>query len=266
MTKSAETEMTKAETAAEPAAPVVAVMQDPMVFPMRLPDVLGHADCEVYELYPNVDLLEALGTLKRPPRLLILPVRSDSPETVQRVRDLRALPEFRELSILGVVAAADRAGLDLSELRSLGLAGLVDCNAVPEHVIFRVNQMVRSYPERRRCLRAPAFLPIELEAAGHTTTEYAVSLSVGGLGLSCSRVLEPNTDVRLGFRCGGQDVGEIKGRVLHCTADPNAVPCNRVGIVFYPLAEEQHAMLEREVERLLDSRKASGASLSPEEV
>ena len=158
----------------------------------------------------------------------------------------------KDAPILGFTTL-DRAGLDLESLRSIGVTGLLDKSCIPEHIIFRANQLVRTPSERRHYERAPTFLSIDLIAGEDTTSEYALSLSLGGMRITSTRRIEPNTDVRVRFQLphAPDETIEAGGRVIYSRSQPRAAAPWEIGVFFYPLDERSEAQIDREVKRLL---------------
>jgi hypothetical protein len=85
---------------------------------------------------------------------------------------------------------------------------------------------------------------------GAFSSEYALSISVGGIGLASIRRLEPNTEVKLWLPLS-ESPGrvEVPGRVVRCQS--RADGRYDVGIVFLPLPASAHELLTRELRGLL---------------
>jgi DNA-binding response OmpR family regulator len=229
----------------------VMVFQDALTFQLRLPMLLERCGCEVIEVFPHVDSEEVLSGAEGPPDLIVVSIVDGTSPTLEWLRTLRKSTS-PSVPILGV-ALRDRSEFDLETLRALGVVGLIDSAASPDHVVFRVNELVGSYGERRRRERVTALFPVELEAGGETTTEYAVSLSVAGMGINSSRSFELNTCVRLRFHpaVAPEEWIELDAKVIHCARDPNSVPPHRLGVFFYAAAGRTQDLLELEMEHLL---------------
>jgi len=240
-----------------PRRPIVIVFQDALLCGMRLEVFLKAANCEVRELYPNANLSDALRHPCEQPDLVVLPICDR--DSVDAIRDLVSDPILQGVPILGVTAAS-YADVDFLDLRELGVVGLIDQRVSSDHLVFRVNQVVRGLTEKRRFERLRVLLPMDLEAKGRTSREYALSLSTGGIGLASGRFLEPNTDVCLSFSPAGlEELDGIKGRVVHTFEVPDSVPRHRLGIVFYPLADRTRLLLEAALERVRqDSKQGEG--------
>ena len=138
-------------------------------------------------------------------------------------------------------------------MRALGVVGLLDRSTRPAHVMFRLNRILHATPGRRLYERAPAFFPVRLEAGGRVVTEYALSLSTGGIGVTSEEPVDLNTDVRLCFSLedGGEPLA-VSGRAVYSRSAPDGAPLNEIGIVFVGLDQEQKSRIESEVDRLLD--------------
>ncbi|MDJ0868785.1 MAG: PilZ domain-containing protein [Myxococcota bacterium] len=234
--------------------PRVCLDQDTRFFRARLSELLEEADCEVVKLDPQTALHTALLEVAPPPDLLIATLHPDPRAGVERIRALRELSALDAIPILAV-CPLDRDGIDVPELRALGVQGLIDKRAIPEHVTFRVNQIVRTVEsEQRRHVRAPCFFPVDVTIADQVTTEYALNLSGGGMRLTCTRALEPNTDVGLRFSLPGHGgtLLQIGARVMNCRAGGPGRSPYEAGVRFLDADPRVSASIAREVERLLE--------------
>jgi CheY-like chemotaxis protein len=233
--------------------PRVFLADDTHVFRLRLSQILRAGGFDVTVKPRDLELVEALRRAPRPD-LLILPVSGADPETLDAIRVVRSEGLAASAPILAFTHL-DRSGLDLDELRAIGVAGLIDKGCTPEHIAFRANQLVRSPRERRRHVRAPAFFPVDLHASGEVTAEYGLGLSVGGMRVTSSRPLEPNTDVRLRFQlpASGEELVSAGARVIYRRERSGAPVPYELGVFFYPLDAWTRDRIEAEVERLLRS-------------
>jgi hypothetical protein len=96
----------------------------------------------------------------------------------------------------------------------------------------------------------PCCFLIDLEAQGTITSEYALSFSIGGIGLASARPIEPNSEVRLWLplkEASGRV--EVTGRVVRSLARSDGR--HDVGIVFLPHSAEIREALTRELRALL---------------
>ncbi len=254
--------------------PRIFLWEDLTFFRTRLSEILEESELEVMKGTGFKNLVEALIQNPPPPDLLLLPVGRLSPSMISMVQELRATPGIPPVPILGITPL-DRSGLDLTELRHLGFSGLIDKRAQPEHVIFRVNQLVRDCDPRRRHDRAPACFPIDLEIGGVLRTEYVLSLSIGGMRFTSGSSLAGNTDITARFRVSEatDDFIEVRARVLYALkrVGGSGVSPYEIGASFYPLDGSARLFMEAEVRRLLDEcqgmefglgRPQEGASLS----
>lgn len=108
---------------------------------------------------------------------------------------------------------------DLEELKAAGFAGSIPLHATPEQIVFRVNDLIFSEAvERRKNLRAPVSIPVELILEGQLSEGVIISLSKHGLFLKTARSLPLDSVVDLKFtlppgsRGGGRRM-ELTGRV-----------------------------------------------------
>jgi len=237
---------------ARPRRPRIFVSDDTFLFRKRLSQILQEAGMEVIPKPPNVRAVEALRQIDPVPDLLILPIFASDPSTLGAVREIRSRGPARAVPVLGLTTV-DRRGLDLEGLRAMGVDGLIDKGCIPEHLVFRVNQLVRRPRKQRGWERAPAFFPVDLEAAGTVTPEYALNLSLGGMRVTSTHRLEPNTDVRVRFQLAAQssEIIEAKGRVIYCSPREVANGPYEVGLFFYPFDARVAEWIEEEVRRLL---------------
>ncbi len=218
----------------------------------RLSSILGEARYEVVKASEGDSLVETLREISPPPDLIILSF-FPSLDTIGSLEAIRAIEALRDVPVLGV-SPLDRSRLDLERLRGLGVVGLVDGRSLAEHVSFRVDQVVRHIDSGRRHERAPCCLPVDLDVAGEVTTEYALSLSRGGIGLTSTRTIEPNTEIGLRFwlpQCGSE-LADVRARVVYQRSGHGEFAPYRVGAFFLDLDEQLAAGIEREVRRLLD--------------
>ena len=228
--------------------PRVVVIQDREIHRMRLVDLLRQRQCNVIEVLLNAKLPDDIENMDASPGLFVFPIDGADPTSLKRIRAVHSHAEFCDVPILGVARMKDlRVGLDA--LRDLGVVGVADIATTGEHLAFRVEQLLRPELQRRRWERFDVFLPIEFELDGVCTTELALSLSMGGIGLRCSRKVDVNADVRVTFDSGDATELSLDGRIVQSTDDPRAVPRNRVALVFYPTDEATTARLERVVTR-----------------
>lgn len=213
---------------------------------------LEEADFDVASCGCGSGIVEAANQFALGPDLIVVPIRPSDPLVLDRIREIRASKQLLDTPILGVVDSHGSAE-DRRRLRALGVVGLVDRGTSPAHLICRLNRIVR--PTHGRCLheRVPAFFSVELEANGRILKEYALSLSIGGMGVTSAVRLDPNTEVRLRFRLeDGGDPLEASGRVVYCHSGTERSPINEIGILFADLDVETRSRLEREVRNLLD--------------
>lgn len=237
-----------------PDRPRVFLAQDMHFFRQSLARALREANLRVVLRPEDMNTLETLCVLSPVPDLLILPIQGNDPATLELVREIRATPGLQRVPILGV-SSLDRSGLDFEELRRLGVKGLVDKRAIPEQVVFRVNQVLkpRADTHRRRFRRAPTYMPVDLVVGDGVRSEYALNVSCGGMLVTSAEPLEPNTDLKVRFRlpASGDEFIEASGRVVYQQPGRDASAPYLLGLFFYPLAERDHEVVAREVERIL---------------
>ena len=156
---------------------------------------------------------------------------------------------LRMVPILAI-SAEDAAGLDLWRLRGFGIVGLIAGSATAEHVRFRTAEVIAARSCGSRDIRVPCCFLVDIDAQGAFTSEYALSFSIGGIGLASARPLEPNTGVKLWLPLT-QAPGrvEVPGRVVRNRARSDGR--HDVGIVFLPLPAGVREFLTRELRGLL---------------
>ncbi len=243
--------------AARPARPRVFIAEDALFGRARLSRILDAEGFEVLRCSAMESVFERLGRERLPVDLLILPIRPGEPSDLAFLRRVRDLPAMGEVPILGVTTL-DRGGLDLDALRAVGVAGLMDKSAIPEEVVFRVNSLARGRTAyTRRYDRAPVFLAVDVEADGVVTSEYASTLSCGGMCLVSSRPLERNTEVHLRFRLTPDGpLVEADARVLwQARFERDGQTLYRLGLFFYPLRADHKELVAREVARILSATR-----------
>lgn len=240
--------------AAGVARPVVILDRDDTFYRVPLRCILSDAGFDVV-LAPEADALECSAPAGRPAAVL---VHFEEPVTrgLAYLQTLRSEPEFLSVPVVAITTLG-RRGLELQELRELGVIGILDKRMIPEDVADRMQRLIQGSVDGRRFVRVPACFPVDVEARGFTTTEYARNLSQGGLGVLSTREIEANTDVTLRFTLEGDGRHvEIRGRVVYLRRE--AIGENHeIGIFFYPMDEPTRAAIDREVERRI-ARQASG--------
>jgi hypothetical protein len=220
----------------------------------QLAEILTDEGIEVLYCSPIDGLLERLSREALPIELILFPLTSGIDADLEMLAKIREIPLIHNVPVLGV-STVDRAGLDFDKLRLLGVVGLIDQNALPEHVAFRVNSVVRkSETEGRRFERAPAFFAVDITTNGQTTCEYATNLSCGGLRVASSRALPKGTEVSVRFRLPSS-AGRLIEASGHVTwigkTNRSDMPRHLLGIFFDPLGESDHELVGREARSIL---------------
>lgn len=219
----------------------------------QISQIVAEAGCEMAGGAWDGGLLDALGEVAPPLDLIVLSFRPEAPATLEAVAEFRKQDWLSSIPVLGV-ASLDRSDLDFWQLRALGVAGLIDSGAPPEHVRFRIARVAYKGREGRRFERAPCCIPVDVDIGGEQIAAYAVSLSVGGMGLACSQRIEPNTPLELRFSL--DDDGEpisVSGRTVHLREVRRPSADYEVGLFFHQLTEGLAARLGLTVSRLLSA-------------
>ena len=175
------------------------------------------------------------------PQVLVMRIEAEDPACLDLIRSLRSSPRARAVPILGVTTF-DKMSLDLQELRSHGVVGLVDARSPADHALQRIAQIVRPRGLRR-----------DVERDGGRVREYALDLSVTGLRLTSEQALEENTDLQLRFSLPmvSDETIETAARLVRRDARRSSSGRYEVGVFFYPLEPRYVDVLRQEVERLL---------------
>ncbi len=186
------------------------------------------------------------------PQVLVMRIEAEDPACLDLIRSLRSSPRARAVPILGVTTF-DKMSLDLQELRSHGVVGLVDARSPADHALQRIAQIVRPRGLRRGSERVRCFFPVDVERDGGRVREYALDLSVTGLRLTSEQALEENTDLQLRFSLPmvSDETIETAARLVRRDARRNSSGRYEVGVFFYPLEQRYVDVLRQEVERLL---------------
>jgi len=236
----------------------VFIAEDTPFFHVRLRSIVEEAGCEVVEASSDEGLCSQLEEAGEPISLIILPLYPNVASSLAQVAELRKREWLEKVPILAI-GPLDQSKLDLNRLRVLGVAGLIDKRALPEHVRFRVSQAVYTGANGRRFERAPCCIPVDVEVEGEVSTEYAISLSIAGMGLASSREIAPNTPVKLRFvldsmrSASDSEMVEAEGRAVHVRPARRHDASFEVGIFFYPLADDACGAIQAEVMRLLEA-------------
>jgi len=231
--------------------PRVFIHEDTLFRSASLSQIVEEAGCELAWEPEERDLYDALEEVLPPLDLIIFLLDSESRELLESLAKLRRRDWLASVPILAV-SSLDRSQLDLWQLRALGVVGLIDSGAPAEHVRFRVGQAAWKAKEGRRFERAPCCIPVELNVDGDSLTAYAVSLSVGGLGLASPRAIEPNTLVHLRFALEeGEKPISISGRTVHLREVHRTGAQYEVGLFFLDLPDSLYTDIGFTVSRLL---------------
>ncbi len=216
---------------------------------LLLSKILRDAGFDVLVPREGESAVEALRGVAAAPELMMAPILASETDHLEGLRELRkAAPD--SVGLLGITTL-DRSGLDFEALRQLGVIGLIDKSSLPEQLIFRVNSLVRPGGGRRQ-VRVPAFTPVDLVCGDWTGAEYAVSLSMGGIGVTSTHAIEPNDDVtvRLPLPLNGGELFELPGRVIYRRAGTTDGAEHEIGIFFYPLEPAVESRIAAEIERI----------------
>ena len=240
--------------------PRVFIHEDTSFEGSSLSEIIEQAGCDLVWDPTLRDLGAALGSIEPPIDLIVLVLHTGSKVRLETVAEIRRHQWLAAIPIL-VVSSLSAPDLDLWQLRALGVVGLIHSEAPPEHVRFRVGQVAYRGRDGRRFERAPCCIPIELEANGKTSTDYAVSLSAGGVGIATSRRIEPNTLVGLRFSLDeGLEPISISGRTVHMREVQREDAAYQIGVFFHRLDEAMHKDITAAVGRLLAAWDAIGGS------
>ncbi len=241
-------------TSERPVARVL-LSEDTSFYRTRLSTVIeedGHqaVKCEGDDL---VGALEAVGP---PLALIIVPLYPRPEEMLEALRRASELEWLSTVPILGI-SASSLHGLDLWQLRALGVVGVVDRHSLPEHVRFRVSQLLFGGKGARVNRRALCDFPVKVVIEGETNTARAITLSEGGMGLSCDCAIEVNTKVTVhfGMPAQGGEIHQAEGRIVHSRVVARPERRYELGLFFYPQEPAFHRAMATEVARLLATER-----------
>jgi CheY-like chemotaxis protein len=232
------------------AAPCVFLEQDAHFFRLSLSDILGGARIVVLTGNAGSSILDDLRRIEVRPDLIVLRVQRPVSRACELLREISGIQALQPVRFLGLTLL-DRSDLDHAQLRALGVVGLIDKSLIPEQIVFRVNQIVRPRPTfRRRHVRAPVFLPVDLEHGAGALSEYALDLSVAGLRVTSPECMEVGADVGLHLRIRSDSI-HAKARVAHCSSSSNRPWAFESGLTFHPIEPSSQELLADEVTRSL---------------
>ena len=224
----------------------VFILEDPCFGTTRLSTIVRFAACEPLAPHVGEPLTATLDSLLPSPDLMIVPICPGGEVTLEALRERHWL---RMVPILGI-SPVDASALDFWRLRGFGIVGLIGRQAAPEHVRFRIEEVIAARSCGPRDVRVPCCFLVDVEAQGSVTTEFALSFSVGGIGLASARPLEPNREVTLWLPLNGSpDRVEVHGRVVRSLV--RADGRHDVGIVFLAHAASIRDALAGELRVLL---------------
>ena len=242
--------------------PLVWLDREDHFFRLPLTRILTNAGFGVARSAGYADAVSLLERTRRVPAACLVHFEEPAAQGIATLRELRRHPGLRHVPIVAITTL-ERRGVDLASLRELGVVGVLDKRMIPEDVVDRLQRILGADTQGRRFARAPAYFPVDLEAEGATTTEYARNLSVGGLGLVTSRRVAANTDVKLRFRLKREALDvEIAGRVIYSRVARGGGDFD-LGLFFYALDAPVRAALEREVAHRLAASARRGAREAP---
>lgn len=187
------------------------------------------------------------------PDLLIVPISNDQEALRTLLCSLRTSVRGRQIPILGVADFAELE-VDLAVLRAHGVVGLVDCRTTRETFVERLERLVESSRRSGRVAdRVDCFLPVRLECDGMNSEEYALNVSISGMRLTSSALLELNSDLSLVFRMPLIESREIRvaARLVRNLPQRNSAGRYEIGVFYYPFADADVDLIECEVTRLL---------------
>jgi hypothetical protein len=220
----------------------------------RLSSIASEARCVCTVRDEKLGLAESLDRRGPPVDLIVLPLPSEPSAVLAALRVARERAWVSAIPVLGV-SRIDRSDLDLWQLRALGVVGLIDDRALPEHVRFRITQVLYAGHEGRRHERAPCSLSVRVDGCGAVSQERAIALSEGGIGLSSSRRLEPNAHVKLRLRLDSDpgELLELESRVVHARPVQRREVRYEIGLFFLDPSERARAAIREEVRFLLEA-------------
>jgi CheY-like chemotaxis protein len=217
-----------------------------------LASILGRWNFEVVTVSAGDAAGESVARLDRVD-LAIAALPGSGSGSAVLLATLRGMPALEGVPVLAI--ARPEAGLvDFDKLREHGVVGVVSSDMSPEHMAFRVGQILPlgSIQERRH-VRVPADFDVELEANGELTLQRAENLSVGGLRLRSKIPLEVNATVGLRFRLPlhPAEVIAAEARIIHCQPVAARDGSYAVGLFFRSMPARGRTLVELEIVRML---------------
>jgi DNA-binding response OmpR family regulator len=185
--------------------------------------------------------------------LAVVALPGAGPAVAELLAGLRTLSALVGTPLLAV-ASPEGGTVDFDELRKHGVVGLMAHDMSPEHVAFRVGQILPlGSLEERRHVRVPVDFDVEVDVDGERTLHRAENLSMGGLRLRCKFALEVNAAVGLRFRLPlhPREVIEAEARVIHCQRTPGPDGFYSAGLFFRSIPAWGRTLVEVEIVRLL---------------
>jgi len=230
----------------------ILLVEDAAFSGRSLARILGRWSFDVVTACADDAAAEAIEGLDRVD-LAVVALPGSSAAAVGRLAALRALPALERTPVLAVTSP-EGGVVDCDELRKHGVVGVISRDRSPEHVAFRVGQILPlgSVAERRH-VRVPVDFAVEVESDAERTQQRAENLSMGGIRLRSAVALEVNATVGLRFRLPMHpaETVAVEARVIHCEPVADREGAYTVGLFFRSIPLRGRTLVEVEIVRLL---------------
>lgn len=130
------------------------------------------------------------------PTVVLVDMTDSHVECDQIVAQLRWRGAARDARVVGI-ARLDLEGPE--SLDGLGLAAVLDRNALPEELLFRIDEAGHVHAEERRYIRVYAQLPVACSSAGREFLGTITNLGKGGIFVQCDEELAPDDPCAVRF-------------------------------------------------------------------
>ncbi|MFC2172957.1 response regulator [Acidobacteriota bacterium] len=207
----------------------VLATDDNRLFRLMLKDMLESSG---YEVLLASDGQEALDLIKQhSPEidLIIVDLLMPKISGFEVIREVRKGALGKEIPILAVTEYYTNP-TEIDKVRNTGATGYIRKSSGPEEILFRVNSILKPFPEeRRRAVRIPINLPITFEFDGETVTSRTYNIGHDGCFIISRDSPKAGSEINLKFWLPHSSVIiNCKGRVAWIrdveAADADDVP------------------------------------------
>lgn len=228
--------------------------REEFLFRERLSTILGRTGAATHPHDPDGAVQDSLNQHESLPGLIVIPIEPSCEALLEVEEALSRTDSEVEVPIIGLTRL-DRGDLAVDTLRALGVVALIDKSTRPELIVSCAKSLLSPGSSRRRHVRAPCFVPVDVECDGVITTEYVENLSESGVQLAANRPLKVGQLLRMTL-----PLGHVAGRLISLSgcvvySDQSDLEYASVvaGVVFAQVSSADRSELGREVQRLLES-------------